>query len=131
MYLKKTLLKKNMDKVYAELKSSIATIEGQSQIITVARDISERKALEEELKTRLALEETKTSLFVDSPVAMVFGGADGSIISANGAFEELVGYKEEELVEIGWLEVLTPKKWWITEEQLIEKSTRKKRGHHF
>ena len=63
-------------------------------IVGVVQDITERKQGEEELKES---EERFRILFESAPVGIVFASVEGRFIQVNRAFQEILGYPEEEL----------------------------------
>ncbi|MEL7834217.1 PAS domain S-box protein [Fodinibius sp. Rm-B-1B1-1] len=60
----------------------------------VLQDVTEQQKAQQELKRR---ERLFTSLFEDSPVAIVMIDTDGKVQQLNKSFEDLFGYSEEQL----------------------------------
>ena len=79
----------------AEISSNIIKIENQTLILSVVRDISERK------KAREALEESEQNyreMFENSPEAMLIIDKLGFVTNCNKVFYQLSGRKPEELI---------------------------------
>jgi len=62
-----------------------------------AIDITDRKEAEEALQKN---EERLSTILDASPVPAAVGGLDGSIISFNKALEQLIGYNQEEFIDV-------------------------------
>jgi PAS domain S-box-containing protein len=77
-----------------EISSRIITIEGSQYYQSIARDITERKSVENILKES---EERFRKIFEESPFSILMTDKDFSIIRANQSFCNFIGYREEEL----------------------------------
>ncbi|WP_411342613.1 PAS domain S-box protein [Paenibacillus sp. WLX1005] len=66
------------------------------EVLAITRDISERRENERRLKES---ESRYKSLFDFNPLGIHALGLDGAYLSANTSFEQILGYKEEELVQ--------------------------------
>ena len=77
-----------------ELAVSEVEVEGQKSFTGIIRDISERKEAEEELRRS---HEQLEATFQNAPIGIVTFRFGQSILSANRAFCDLVGYSEDEL----------------------------------
>ena len=66
-----------------------------SQVITIVRDITERKKVEQKLKDS---EERYRHLFETTPLSIILINSKGLIIDCNTATEKLYGYSREELI---------------------------------
>jgi PAS domain S-box-containing protein len=78
------------------LSARVLEIAGEKCILTVARDITERKRMEDALKRSEAL---FSSAFMMSPAATILSRLqDGMCIDANEAYAKLVGFSRDELV---------------------------------
>lgn len=109
-----TAIRKNAKGFSIELSVSAVKIQGKWHSIGIIRDITKRKQAEEELKKHREhfeeLVEERTSalreseekyktLFESTPEGILSSGPDGSIISANPASVETLGYNNpEELI---------------------------------
>ena len=77
------------------LSARILEIDGEKCILTISRDITERKRMEESLKRSEAL---FSSAFRVSPAATILSRLkDGKCIDANEAYARLVGFTRDEL----------------------------------
>ncbi|MFX1313887.1 MAG: PAS domain S-box protein [Promethearchaeota archaeon] len=68
---------------------------GNKKVITIARDISDRKTNEQKLKES---EEKYRILFENSPYAIGIMDINGTILDCNANQEKIFGYKKDELV---------------------------------
>ncbi|MEI6310191.1 MAG: PAS domain S-box protein, partial [bacterium] len=79
-----------------EINSTVVTVDGANQILTLCRDITERKRAEESLRES---EEKFRLAFDTSPDAIAISRlADGLIVSVNKGFLRLSGYTQEEVI---------------------------------
>jgi len=88
-------LKKDGSSIWVWVASSGIEFEGAQAVITYARDITERKQMEEELRRS---EERSRSLFELSPDVIMTGDMKGFITSANPAFTRETGYPVEDII---------------------------------
>jgi len=77
-----------------EISSRLVMIEGSKYYQTIARDITERKRVENTLRES---EDRFRKIFEESPFSMLMTGKDFGIIRANSSFCNLIGYNEDEL----------------------------------
>lgn len=77
-----------------EISSRLVMIEGSKYYQTIARDITERKRVENTLRES---EDRFRKIFEESPFSMLMTGKDFGIIRANSAFCNMIGYNEDEL----------------------------------
>jgi PAS domain S-box-containing protein len=89
---------------YAEVNSSLMTVAGKSYIMGMFRDITVRKKAEEALRESDLLA-TATIEGMSDGVMLV--GMDGKVAYVNKAFENMLGYKVEELVGTSAVELPT------------------------
>lgn len=97
---------KDGQNVYLEIYSAPIVTEGRvQQILIVARDITERKKMESQLK---AEKEWSERLITQAP-NIVIGLEEGSKIAVFNSFaEKLTGYKAEEVIGKEWIEKFVP-----------------------
>jgi two-component system, cell cycle sensor histidine kinase and response regulator CckA len=126
--------KKNGDRIPVEVSSSLVTYQGEPAILSIARDISERKKVERQLKlTQFGIDHAQLGVFqVDD---------DGSIYYANEQACESLGYTVEELQALKIWDVdpnLDLEKWKAHRERTralgmssIETTHRRKDGTEF
>jgi PAS domain S-box-containing protein len=89
-----------------EISSSLVTYQGKRAILSIARDITERKKMEERL---LESEERLRTLYENIPDSLcVFVGKDGHLLEYNKAFKERTGYTDEELKDMKFLDFVHP-----------------------
>jgi PAS domain S-box-containing protein len=77
-----------------EISSRVITIEGSKYYQSIARDITERKIVENTLKES---EDRFRKIFEESPFSILMTDKDFSIIRANQSFCNFIGYREEDL----------------------------------
>ncbi|MFV1885065.1 MAG: PAS domain S-box protein [Balneola sp.] len=101
----------------------------QEVLIIIERDISERKLAEEELKKR---EHLLSDLFNTSPLGIALLDQHNEVMEVNKGFENLFGYKLEEIVGLELDKVIVPDEYMehaiqLTETPYIEEvATRRK-----
>ena len=83
--------KKNDGFIAIEMNAAMLEIKGETLILSVVRDVSERKRHEE--KSRLFFQATDNSI-----EAIVFTNLAKKVIYLNNSFEKLFGYSKEELM---------------------------------
>ncbi len=89
----------------AEIVSVPIIFEGQQAFLGLIRDISRRVEMERALRES---EERFGNAFRFSPHGMAFVGPDGSWLKANRALCEMLGYSEEELLQLRFSDVTHP-----------------------
>jgi PAS domain S-box-containing protein len=85
-----------------EISSSRVTYQGKPAILSIARDITERKRAVKKIRDS---EERLRLLVENAPIAIYMNDADGRFVDGNKYAEELTGYKREELIGKNMLEV--------------------------
>jgi len=101
------------------------------EIQSIGRDITERKKIEEQLKSTTEREKEIADIVRNAPVAIAYGYTDGKLTNCNEAFCNLVGYSLSELKEVNWNEVLTPPKWRASEWEKLEQLSPTHRSVHY
>ncbi len=89
----------------AEVLSHHLFLAGDEYEFVFARDISERKAIEKELKMR---EEQYRKIFRTAPVGILIQDDAGNILEVNDRLCEITGYSHEELESSSIFETLVP-----------------------
>ena len=90
-----------------EVQSTIITYHGEKAILSIARNITERKKTENELK----ISEENLKTFFNSVDMLIFIlNEEGKIIEINDTVESRLGYKKEELLDKTVLAVHPPEK---------------------
>jgi len=98
-----------------EVSSRGVNVDGVELLVSVVRDITERKRAEEALRRS----ESRYRLLHESlRDGFVQAGMDGRILEFNEAFRELLGYTAEELRRATYQD-LTPDRWREMEERLV------------
>jgi PAS domain S-box-containing protein len=129
----------NGERFFAEVTLTAVTLDGRIMIYCVWQDISEPKAAELELSTyqeNLEKEVQKRTrelkqlttynriLFDTSPTGLVLCTLDGTIIDANPAFLNIIGYSEEAAKQLSYWDI-TPKKYEQQETEQLNSLTKK------
>jgi len=95
---------KNGQLVYGLVSAAIIELAGVKHVISITRDITERKLAELVLKES---EEKFRNIFVNSVVGKSLTYIDGRMMT-NKAFCDMLGYSEEELNQLKWQEITHP-----------------------
>ncbi|MCD6117094.1 PAS domain S-box protein [bacterium] len=117
------LLRKDGTKIDVEFSNKPIIINGITYIHASARDVTERKIAERELRES---EEKYSTLFNDSRDAIFIHELNGRIMDINNAVKELFGYSKEELFKLG-VGVLHPE--YEAKKVKAVFSTLRKKGH--
>ncbi len=96
---------KNKKLIPVEIRARIYVWQGRDVILSIARDITERRLAEEALRES---EEFRSSLLENSPTSVLVINPDTSIKYINPALESLTGYTSAELVG-----KKAPYPWWF------------------
>ncbi len=113
-----TLLTKNGDRIPTEISSHVFELRGERVVLSVARDITERKDAEREL---LESEERYRKLFHEANdiiaiLSIPRNGTIGRIIEANDPAIEMTKYSREDIVGLSLLDLVKD----LTEEEIID-----------
>jgi PAS domain S-box-containing protein len=95
---------KDGKEIPVEISSSLVTYKGKQAILSIARDITERKKVREELRQS---EERYRTVFENTGTAMCILEEDKTISMINRQFEELSGYSRKEVEGKKWTEFVT------------------------
>ncbi len=88
-----------------EISSRLFEIEGKPMVMSLARDVSERKKAEQEI---IESEERFRSIFENKGSATAILDASGKIVMANKKCIELSAYSHEELMQMTWMDMTHP-----------------------
>ena len=99
------ILRKDGAEIPVEINLGATVIAGRRYAISTIRDITERKRLEEIL---CASEERFRLMFQHAPLASVLTDSDGALLQTNSAFQEMLGYSEEELLSMQFTRYTLP-----------------------
>jgi PAS domain S-box-containing protein len=116
-----TITRKNGEKRLLEVDSTTLKKNGLPVgFLAIARDITERKTMEESLKES---EERLKKLIEYAPDAIYMNDLQGNFMDGNKQAEELTGYKKDELIGKSFLKLrLLPKKRVPQAAKLLAKS---------
>ncbi|HEY6915358.1 MAG TPA: PAS domain S-box protein, partial [Paludibacter sp.] len=92
---------KNGNVIDGLVSASIIELDGVKHVISITRDITERKTVEKTLKES---EEKFRNIFEYSIVGKSITSFDGKL-SVNKAFSNIVGYSEKELSKLTWRDI--------------------------
>jgi len=106
-----------------EISSSLVTYKGKQAILSIARDITERKRASEELRQS---NERYRTVFENTGTAMCILEEDKTISMVNRRFEELSGYSWKELKGKKWTEFVT--KDYLKQMERYHEARRKNGG---
>jgi two-component system, cell cycle sensor histidine kinase and response regulator CckA len=89
-----------------EISGSYFDLKGRSVFVSAIRDITGRRLMEEALNKS---EEKFSKAFQSNPAAIMLSDlASQSVLEVNETFQEVTGYRREDVVGRGWSEV----EWW-------------------
>lgn len=101
---------------YINLKLKIDQSQlGKATALLATSDITKRKQSEKEAKDSLIRETLLANIVRESVIGIAIGYPDGRIGMCNAAYQDIVGYSEEELKTIKWNSALTPPEWEAAE----------------
>ena len=99
-----------------EVSARVVEIGGERLIVSVVRDITERKRAEEALLRSEGRYRTLNQRMLDG---FVIVDMDGRILEYNDAFRAMTGYADPELKSLTYVE-LTPARWHEMERRILE-----------
>ncbi len=101
----RTLLSKEGEEIPVEINTHLFEFDGQSTVLSVARDITERRKAEEALRES----EERLQLSIDRmPVAYILWDTEGNIIEWNPACEQIFGFTNEDALGKSMLSLIVP-----------------------
>ncbi len=118
------LLDKDGREVPIEANLKTVTLSGRRVVVAVTRDCSERKQAEQAL---VASEKRYRELYESSLDGYAMTTMDGTVLEANAAMLDLLGYTREELLGRNFRDI-TPARWHAMEERLLQEQLLD-RGH--
>lgn len=89
----------------AEASISKLDLEGEKIFTVILRDVTDRNRSEEAL---IESEERFRSAFEHAPIGMALMGLDGRFLKVNASLLEIVGYSEEELLDLNFQVITHP-----------------------
>ncbi len=96
---------KDGTEIPVEIHSHVFELEGEKRVLSVARDITERKKAEE----KLAREKERAQRYLETAEVMMVGlSPQGEVIQANRKASEVLGYEKEEILGKNWFENFVP-----------------------
>jgi PAS domain S-box-containing protein len=110
------LITRQGKRIEAILNTKLIKYGGESVILGIVTDITERKRAEEALRES---EEKYRTFFNTSPDGIAITTLDGKILDANQAYQNMLGYTLEELKELNYQQ-FTPTKWHEAEAKQIK-----------
>lgn len=103
--LELTLLAKDKTDVICLYRGELLTVHGETQLLSIAVDITERKKAEEALKTS---EASFRSIFEQSRAGYLLSDPQGNLIKVNPAMGDMLGYSPGELEKVNFREITHP-----------------------
>ncbi|OKY78823.1 MAG: Signal transduction histidine kinase containing PAS domain [Candidatus Methanohalarchaeum thermophilum] len=97
---------KDGTEIPVEIHSHLFELEGEERVLSVARDITERKQKEKELERK---RDRAQRYLETAEVMMVSINRQGEVIEANRKASEVLGYDKEEIVGKNWFQNFVPK----------------------
>jgi PAS domain S-box-containing protein len=99
--------KKDGSQIFLEINAAVVDYKGQQAILSINRDITDRKRAEEKLRLEKA---HLDQLFESAQEGIVMSDKEGKILSVNSEFTRLFGYSREELLGRNVDEQVMPRK---------------------
>ncbi len=88
------VITKNQTEILVEMNSHFFIFQGKQTILSIARDITHRKLVEENLRRS---EARFRQIFTNAPIGIFFANLDGQLLQVNQTLCDLLGYSEAEL----------------------------------
>ncbi len=104
--------------IHGLLSAHIIVLSGIPYVLSVTRDITERKKTSKILQNALRKEQEFANIVRNAPMAIAVAKLDGTVLSFNQAGIDLLGYSKKELQKTNW-KTLTPPKWAKLEEKKL------------
>ena len=119
-------VKKNGDELSVEISLSPIKLSGKTWVSAAIRDVSERKQKEEKLRIS---EESFRGNFENAAIGMALLDENGKWLKVNTKVCEIVGYTQEELLELTFLDITHPDDL-NTDLELLHELIEGKRDHY-
>lgn len=131
--LEKRYYHKNGDIVWISLYSSIIRDEKEKvlYVIAIVVDITLRKVAELRLEEALKQEQFLADIIRNSSQGIGVGYRDGRLRILNKSGYDLIGYKQDELLDADWNKKLTPPEFWKMEKQKLQEMIRNKKPNRY
>jgi PAS domain S-box-containing protein len=114
------LLKRSGEKTPYELNMHTVTFKDRKYVVTIARDITERKRAEEELRES----EEKFRALAESSAAAIIVYQGKWLVSVNPAAERITGYTKDELLKMRLIDLIHPD----FKEEVLKRALARQRG---
>ncbi|HKK46620.1 MAG TPA: PAS domain S-box protein [Balneolaceae bacterium] len=88
-----------------EIKLVRGTYKGKQVVIGVARDVTERKRAEQEIRQN---EQLYSQLFLNAPVGIIYNEHTSDTVRINHSFEQMFGYSEHDVQQINLFDAMVP-----------------------
>jgi PAS domain S-box-containing protein len=110
------ILTKSGARLTVIIRGSLIDFDGAPASLNVLTDITDRKRAEEQLRKSEVRYRTLYESMMDAFIGV---GMDGRIREYNNSFRQMLGYSDQELARLTYLD-LTPEKWHKFEEYIIQ-----------
>lgn len=98
-------VKKDGSNIPVEVSAKATQINGKKVLLSIIRNIEERKQTEQHLKEN---EERFRRVFEDGPLGVILLGPDNRFLRVNHMFCKMLGYSEKELVGKSFVDITYP-----------------------
>lgn len=123
-----TYIDKSGSRTHVEINATVVETEEPPRILTLCRDITGRKRLENILRVS---ENKFRSIFENSPAGVALVGLDGRYLDVNPAFSLILGYSAEELLTIDFFKITHPDDIDLSRKTMQDVFDRKGRNLRF